>query len=115
MEKARNLIVSGCCLGLLLVAPARLTSGMSKPGIGDHQKKQNQREQVADIHRKWLDEDVIWIISDEERSVFSKLTTAEEKDQFIEQFWQRRDPNPATPHNEFKEEHYRRLAYVNER
>ena len=39
----------------------------------------------------------------------------EEREQFIEAFWQRRDPTPDTVENEFKEEHYRRIAYANER
>src|SRR5581483_7296341 len=53
------------------------------------------------------------IINDEERSAFEKLTTHEERDKFIEQFWLRRDPTPDTPPNEFKDEHYRRIAYAN--
>jgi len=72
------------------------------------------REESEDYFRKWLEEDVVYIISAEERSVFQSLTTAEEKEQFIEQFWFRRDPDPKTAANEFKEEHYRRIAYVNE-
>ncbi len=63
---------------------------------------------------KWLNQDVLYIITDEERAVFSKLQTPEEKDSFIEQFWQRRAPDPNRSSNEFKEEHYRRIAYANE-
>jgi GWxTD domain-containing protein len=63
---------------------------------------------------KWLNEDVYWIISEEERDVFTKLQTDEERDAFIEQFWARRDPDPDTPENEFKIEHYRRIVYANE-
>jgi GWxTD domain-containing protein len=65
-------------------------------------------------YRKWLNEDVVYIISPEERAAFIKLTTDEERDQFIEQFWLRRDPTPGTSRNEFKEEHYRRIAYAGE-
>jgi GWxTD domain-containing protein len=72
-------------------------------------------EEALDYYQKWLDEDVVHIISEDERAVFEKLTTFEEKEQFIEQFWFRRDPNPATADNEFKLEHYRRIAYANER
>lgn len=64
---------------------------------------------------KWLNEEVTYIITSEERAVFKKLTTAEEKEQFIESFWLRRDPSPGTSENEFKEEHYRRIAFANER
>ena len=63
--------------------------------------------------QKWLNEDVIYIISDQEKSAFESLKTDEERQQFVEQFWARRDPTPGTPENEFKEEHYRRIAYAN--
>jgi GWxTD domain-containing protein len=64
--------------------------------------------------KAWLDTDVRWIITDEERAAFKQLSNEEERDQFIEAFWQRRDPTPDTVENEFKEEHYRRMAYANE-
>lgn len=73
-----------------------------------------RQEEGEDYYRKWLNEDVVYILTPEERAVFVRLSTSEEKDQFIEQFWARRDPDPRTAHNEFKEEHYRRIAYVNE-
>src|SRR6266571_9318084 len=79
------------------------------------QGKQGKKEAKTDYYKKWLEEDVFYIISAEEKAVFSKLTTPEERDQFIEQFWARRDPDPNTSANEFKEEHYRRLQYANER
>jgi GWxTD domain-containing protein len=66
-------------------------------------------------YQKWLNEDVVYIIADEERAAFEKLTTDEERQKFIEQFWQRRDPVAATPQNETKEEHYRRISYANQR
>jgi GWxTD domain-containing protein len=72
------------------------------------------KKEVGAAYKKWLDEDVRWIISDEERSAFSKLSNDEERDNFIEQFWFRRDPTPDTVENEYKEEHYRRIAYANE-
>ena len=73
------------------------------------------QEESEDYHKKWLTQDVLYIVTDEERTVFNKLTTPEEKDAFIEQFWRRRDTDLRTSYNEFKEEHYRRIAYVNER
>lgn len=73
------------------------------------------KEEQEDYFKQWLDQDVIYIISDEERNVFEELTTAEEKENFIEQFWFRRDPDPKTAANEYKTEHYRRLAYANEK
>ena len=65
------------------------------------------------IYQKWLDEDVHWIITAQERAEFTKLSTREQFDQFVEAFWSRRDPTPGTQQNEFKEEHYRRIAYSN--
>jgi len=64
--------------------------------------------------RKWLNEDVAYIITDEERKAFKQMNTDEEREQFVEQFWLRRDPTPDTVENEYKEEHYRRIAYANE-
>jgi len=72
------------------------------------------QEEARDYYRKWLDEDVRYIISDAEKEIFLKLTTDEERESFIEQFWRRRDPDLKTAENEFKEEHYRRIAYANE-
>ncbi len=71
-------------------------------------------EKLGGVYKKWLDEDVRWIITDEELSAFKKLTNNAERDMFIEGFWQRRDPTPDTAENEYKEEHYRRIAYANE-
>jgi GWxTD domain-containing protein len=72
-------------------------------------------KELASPYKKWLDEDVSYIISGEERSLFLKLQTNEEREQFIESFWQRRNPDPDSPENAFREEHYRRIAYANER
>ena len=72
------------------------------------------KEKLGGVYKKWLDEDVRWIITDEEMSAFKKLSNNAERDQFIEEFWQRRDPTPDTAENEYKEEHYRRIAYANE-
>jgi GWxTD domain-containing protein len=64
-------------------------------------------------YTKWLTEDVVYIIDDRERATFQSLRTDDERNHFIEEFWLRRDPTPGTPENEFKEEHYRRIAYAN--
>src|ERR1700756_5690530 len=83
----------------------------------EQQKKKNAKALKIELSRpykKWLDEDVRWIITDEERAAFKQLSNDEERDQFIEAFWQRRDPTPDTVENEYKEEHYRRIAYANE-
>ena len=70
--------------------------------------------ELSKTYKKWLNEDVVWIITDQERAAFKQLSNDEERDNFIEAFWQRRDPTPDTEENEYKEEHYRRIAYSNE-
>jgi GWxTD domain-containing protein len=79
------------------------------------QKSARQEINLDAYYEKWMKEDVLYIITPEEKKVFTDLTTDEEREKFIEQFWLRRDPDPRTPNNEFKEEHYRRIAYTNER
>ncbi len=66
-------------------------------------------------YQQWLDEDVVYIITPQERTAFVDLTTDRQRDDFIQQFWLHRDPTPGTPENEFKQEHYRRIAYVNQK
>jgi GWxTD domain-containing protein len=95
-------------------APQRET--ISRP-LSEREKKKREeklRKELETPYRKWLNEDVAYIITDEERAAFKRLQTDEEREQFIEQFWLRRDPTPDTIENEFKEEHYRRIAYANE-
>jgi len=78
-------------------------------------KRSREQESASRVFKKWLDEDVLYIITNEERTAYKALKTDEEREQFIEQFWLRRDPTPDTVENEFKEEHYSRIAYANER
>ncbi len=85
------------------------------PSILCAQQPSVLQEEREDYFKKWLVEDVRYIISAEEKGVLKRLTTPEEKEHFIEQFWFRRDPDPISSINEFKEEHYRRIAYANER
>src|ERR1700723_3858792 len=78
------------------------------------QQEKDYRKKIKGTYKKWLDEDVVWIITDEEKAAFKQLSNDEERDSFIEAFWQRRDPTPDTEENEYKEEHYQRIAYANE-
>jgi GWxTD domain-containing protein len=83
----------------------------------DKAQKKKIRKTLKELdtpYKQWLNEDVVYIISPEERNAFGQLATNEEREQFIEQFWLRRSTNPDLPDNEFKEEHYRRIAYANE-
>jgi len=72
------------------------------------------RQELKGPYKTWLNEEVPYIISDEERRAFLNLSNDEERESFIESFWLRRNPNPDSPENEFREEHYRRIAYANE-
>src|SRR5437879_4026525 len=95
---------------------AQETDPLKRP-LTEKQKKQNAkslRKELGTSYKKWLDQDVRWIITDDERKAFMQLSNDEERDQFIEAFWQRRNPNPDSEDNEFKDEHYRRIAYANE-
>jgi GWxTD domain-containing protein len=84
-----------------------------KPPLTKQQIEKAKKE-LDNAYKTWLNVDVAYIITDSERDAFLRLSTNEEREQFIEQFWLRRNPNPDTPENVFKEEHYRRIAYANE-
>src|SRR3954470_1276656 len=96
--------------------PAAQEDPLKRDLTPEQQKKNTKRfkQEVGETYKKWLDNDVRWIITDEERTAFKALSNDEERDNFIEQFWLRRDPSPDTVENEFKEEHYRRIEYANE-
>ncbi|RPJ58589.1 MAG: GWxTD domain-containing protein [Acidobacteria bacterium] len=96
------------------VAALCLTVGVAAQQPNTSRTDQLRREERQDYFKKWLNEDVVYIITEEEKAVFNKLTTEEEREQFVEQFWLRRDPDPKTFINEAKEEHYRRIAYAND-
>jgi GWxTD domain-containing protein len=88
-----------------------------KRRLSDRDLQRQRHQTIVELkgeYKKWLDEDVRWIISPEEERAFKSLANDEERDQFIEQFWARRNPNPDSPDNEFRDEHYARIAYANE-
>jgi GWxTD domain-containing protein len=89
---------------------------LKRPLTEQEKKKSSKalKQELSSTYKKWLNQDVVYIITPEEKSAFKQLSNDEERDQFIEQFWLRRDPTPDTPENEYKEEHYRRIAYANE-
>src|SRR5207249_1091356 len=78
------------------------------------QQKSRQAEESGKELKRWLNEDVAYIITDEERATFNRLKTDEERQQFIESFWLRRDNTPDTVDNEFRDDHYARIAYAND-
>jgi len=77
-------------------------------------KARNIKPELKKAYKDWLEKDVTYVITDEERKAFKKLATDDERERFIEEFWRRRDPDPDTDENEFKEEYYERIAYANE-
>ncbi|HUD73761.1 MAG TPA: GWxTD domain-containing protein [Terracidiphilus sp.] len=128
-------IALGCCL--VFAPSARLSAqqtdnpqAQAQPANGQNQEvdplkrersdkekfaaQKAVRQELKGAYKTWLDQDVSYIISDEERKAFKTLSNDEERDAFIENFWLRRNPNPDSPENEFREEHYRRIAYANE-
>jgi GWxTD domain-containing protein len=98
-------------------APTAEKPDPTKRRLTDKQQVEQRKavkQELKGEYKKWLDEDVRWIITDEEAKAFKSLANDEERDQFIEQFWLRRNPNPDSPDNEYKDEHYARIAYANE-
>ncbi|QNI30277.1 GWxTD domain-containing protein [Alloacidobacterium dinghuense] len=97
--------------------PASSTEDPLKRQLSDKERRSQQKELKQELkgpYKKWVDQDVHWIITDQELKAFKSLSNDEERDAFIEAFWQRRNPNPDSPENEFREEHYRRIEYANE-
>ncbi len=90
---------------------------VARPMTDKEKKKQEAKlkKELETPWKKWLNEEVVYIITDEEKKAFKQLQNDEEREQFVEQFWLRRDPTPDTEENEYREEHYRRIAYANER
>jgi GWxTD domain-containing protein len=135
LNRYRLLFVALSC-GLIFTPPSLLAAGQAdhssaqaQPANGQNEvdplKRERSdkekfaaqkavRQELKGAYKTWLDQDVAYIISDEERKAFRTLSNDEERDAFIENFWLRRNPNPDSPENEFREEHYRRIAYANE-
>jgi GWxTD domain-containing protein len=97
---------------LSLVVAFTFFPTVSGPALAQSAVPQLSRR-LPEIYAKWLDEDVVWIISKQERIDFEKLSTDRQRYEFVVAFWERRNPSPGSTENKFKEEHYRRLAYTN--
>ena len=123
----RSPILRGVAAASLVVLPSLAQNNGSSSSNSDSDtvakpltKKQLARKQkqlekeLMGPWKKWLNEDVVYIVTDEEKQAFKRLRTDEERQQFVEAFWGRRDPTPDTEENEYKEEHYRRIAYAND-
>ena len=103
-------------LALTLVAPAALAQKKEKEQQPDDvmSRARNKKPEIKKVYKDWLNEDVAFIITDKEREIFKKLQSDEERESFIEEFWRRRDPDPDTEENEYKDQYYERIAYANE-
>src|SRR5579872_926230 len=130
LESQRSSAILGSALFLLVLSAAGLVLAQNQPADQPQPAQQSDKKQdtskakkpndkqvlkeLATPYKKWLSEDVAYIITDSERKAFLQLQTNEERENFIEQFWQRRNPDPDSVDNTYKEEHYRRIAYANE-
>jgi GWxTD domain-containing protein len=100
---------------LMLAASSFLALAQDKTKSQDPMDKpRNIKPELKKAYKDWLEKDVTYVITDEEKKAFKKLATDDERERFIEEFWRRRDPDPDTDENEFKEEYYERIAYANE-
>lgn len=136
MQKGRNSLVLAVAIGTIACIPSaharrwhhqdsQASENQSTPAnqnplkrkLSDRERFKQQKELGNELHgyyKKWLNEDVRWIITDQERKAFLSLSNDEERDAFIEQFWRRRNPDPDSPDNTYRDEIYRRIAYANE-
>lgn len=101
-------------LGVIIGGNAPLLAQDDKRRQDPSEKPRSVKPELKKAYKDWLDKDVTYIITDEEKKAFKKLATDDERERFIEEFWRRRDPDPDTDENEFKEEYYERIAYANE-
>ena len=115
-----SLLLFGVFLFLLagpVAAPVAAKDKDGRPRLSNKERERRRRSLEKELNRpfqRWLKEDVAYIITEDERKTFKRLQNAEEREQFIEQFWLRRDPTPDSVENEYKEEMYRRIAYANQ-
>jgi GWxTD domain-containing protein len=103
-----------CFAGGLVGTSLRAAPAKDKTSKQEKRRRKAAQKEMESAYKKWLSDEVPYIITDTERAAFKKLSTDDEREQFVEQFWERRNPNPGSPENEFKEEYYRRIAYANE-
>ena len=124
MKRWFGLSIIGTFCAILLFAAAawpqdtqQQDQSQAKSEVDAKQKKKKERDlqkELAPVYKEWLNGPVSYIITSEERSAFLHLETNEERENFIENFWERRNPDPGSPENSYKEEYYRRVAYTNE-
>jgi len=113
-DRAIAFLVVVLMVGSMTAASLHATPPKEKTSKEEKRRQKAIQKEMESPYKKWLSDEVPYIITDEERGAFKKFSTDEEREQFIEAFWDRRNPNPGSPENEFREEYYRRIAYSNE-
>jgi GWxTD domain-containing protein len=110
-------ILKSISLGALLIGALGSSAIAQKPKatVDPNDKSRKVKNEVNEAYKNWKNKDVDYIITKEEKKAFDALQTDEERENFIENFWRRRDPNPDTEENEYREEYYERIAYANEK
>src|SRR3989454_7877 len=115
MSNRRSGRLAVALLTLIFAVPSGLAQKKNSEKTQDpSEKTRNVKPELNKAYKDWLEKDVAYIITDEERKAFKKLQTDDERERFIEEFWRRRDPDPDTDENEYREEYYERIAYANE-
>src|SRR5437879_572989 len=115
MSNRRSGRLAIALLTLIFAVPSGLAQKKNNEKTQDpSEKTRTVKPEMNKAYKDWLEKDVAYIITDEERKAFRKLQTDDERERFIEEFWRRRDPDPDTDENEFREEYYERIAYANE-
>jgi len=115
MSNRRSGRLAIALLTLIFAVPSGLAQKKNNEKTQDpSEKTRTVKPELNKAYKDWLEKDVAYIITDEERKAFKKLQTDDERERFIEEFWRRRDPDPDTDENEYREEYYERIAYANE-
>lgn len=110
----RNLVLASSVLMTSVSVGFGQKTEKTPLGQTPDEKSRNFKAEVKQVYKDWIKKDVAYIITSEEKKAFNALKTDEERENFIENFWRRRDPNPDTDENEYREEYYERIAYANE-
>ena len=101
--------------GFMAAVAIGVCAAIAPAAAGQQELSRGEKiERLREDHREWIEQEVVYIITEREEDVFLSLETLEERNRFIEVFWEKRDPHPATPENEFRDEHYRRIEYANQ-
>ena len=98
---------------LVLIFALLILCGLTAASAAGQNKKKSPKD-LPPQYRRWLEQDVVYIITPKERDVFLQLDSDRDREIFTTAFWKQRDPTPGTPKNEYKDEHYRRIAYANQ-